>query len=118
MYKVVLLLFPLLAQAEGNMPPDNWGGRNAHLQYETAIGLVTAEVLPPVWAWSACFSVGVWKEWKDYHKETPGYKHGLFSRNDLKADGVGCAVGLAANKSFHWVLTPAKVQVTYSWELK
>lgn len=91
---LVALLISLPATAQ-NMPPDGWGGRNAHVGYSAVIGAVSNALLPdrPWLASGLCLLVGVVKEAKDYRKGQPGYRHGLFSRNDLKADAVGCALG-------------------------
>ena len=86
---------PVQTPALANMPPDGWGGRNAHVGYSAVIGAVSNALLPdrPWLASGLCLLVGVVKEAKDYRKGQPGYRHGLFSRNDLKADAAGCALG-------------------------
>jgi hypothetical protein len=122
-YLIALLaLLPTLACGEelGNMPPDNWGGRHAHLGYSAIMGLTFPELLQSrTWGGVACGGIGVWKEWKDYRKQTPGYRHGLFSRNDLKMDALGCGLGLLGNTGMHVVFGPAGgARLGYSWELK
>ena len=91
-----------------NMPPDNAGGRRAHLLYEGAIGIVASEIWPesPAKAFAACFSVGLLKEVADYSKGQPGYRHGLFSRKDLLADAAGCGLGIGLDKGARLMLTP------------
>ena len=50
----------------------------------------------PVKAWALAMVPGVVKEIQDYRKDTPGYRHGLFSRKDLISDAVGAAIGVYA----------------------
>jgi hypothetical protein len=79
-----------------NMPPDGWGGAKSHFGYSAAIGAFGTAIAPEKkwWVLGGCLAVGVLKEYKDYRKETPGYRHGLFSRNDLKMDAAGCLAGV------------------------
>lgn len=116
----LLIVIPCHAQELGNMPPDDWGVRHAHLGYSAVMGLVFPEFIPHRgWAWVACEAVGVWKEWKDYRKATPGYRHGLFSRNDLKMDTLGCVGGALGNYGLHLMVGPSGgARIGYSWELK
>lgn len=102
------------------MPPDSWGGRNAHLGYSAVMGVVMPEFLPSRAAgWSTCVTVGVLKEWKDYRKSTPGYRHGLFSRHDLQMDVLGCSLGVAGNWGLHLAAGPSGgPKLVYTWELK
>lgn len=102
------------------MPPDDWGGRHAHLTYWSLIGLVGTQFFPenPYSVASACFAIGVWKEYKDYRKDTPGYKHGLFSRNDLKMDALGCGIGVVSGGFLIRLREGNGIQVGYLWELK
>ena len=80
----------------GNMPPDGWGGAKAHFGYSAAIGGIGTYLAPEKkwWVLGGCMAIGVLKEYKDYRKEMPGYRHGLFSRNDLKMDAAGCLAGV------------------------
>jgi hypothetical protein len=113
MFKVlalILCLLPSLGYANkpeyevpsspqlGSMPPDGWGGYRAHIGYSAAFGLASRTFVfkDPVKAWALAMVPGVVKEIQDYHKETPGYRHGLFSRKDLISDAVGAAIGVAA----------------------
>jgi hypothetical protein len=79
-----------------NMPPDNWGGAKAHLAYSTVLGAAGQSMFPrrslPVFG--ACLGVGVLHELHDRNQGQPGYKHGLFSRNDLKMNALGCGLGV------------------------
>ena len=118
----VLLVLAAPAWAEDtrlNMPPDGWGGARAHLTYSAGMSLVGSEVLNSRWkGGAACFAVGVLKEWSDYRKETPGYRHGLFSRNDLKMDALGCAIGSLANWGLHVAFEPAgRTTIALNWRL-
>lgn len=103
------------------MPPDNWGGRSSHILYEAAIGTATGLYFKDnKWAaFGTCFSVGVIKEIKDFYKGQPGYKHGLFSRNDLVSDAVGCGIGvLLAAPGLRLIQEQGKTTIGYTWELK
>ena len=106
----------LTASLLGNMPPDNPGGRNAHFQYSALIGIAGSELFPshPWGAFGACLGIGVLKELKDYRKGQPGYRHGLFSREDLKADAFGCGVGVLGDKGFRAIIGPREVK--FFWE--
>lgn len=123
---VALAIFALFAvhsckaQTLGNMPPDSWGGRHAHLGYSAIMGAVGPEFIPSRgWAWSACFGVGVWKEWKDWSHPEPGYRHGLFSRHDLLMDGLGCTLGAVGNYGLHLATGPSGgARLVYTWELR
>ena len=99
---------PPVSTSLPNMPPDNSGGRRAHMLYEGVIGVVTSEIWPesPAKAFAACFSVGLLKEAADYSKGQPGYRHGLFSRKDLLADAAGCGLGIGLDKGVRLMLTP------------
>lgn len=84
-----------------NMPQDNWGGRKAHLIYSAGMGAVGQYAFPRhSWAvFGACTAIGVAKEAYTYkNKPEPGYRHGLFSRNDILADATGCALGVLGVK--------------------
>lgn len=79
-----------------NMPPDNTGGRAAHIGYSAAIGAIGTALAPDRkwWIFAGCMAIGVAKELRDRAKGQEGYRHGLFSRNDLRADAAGCAAGI------------------------
>lgn len=112
-----MTLLPLLASTLlGNMPPDNPGGRSAHFGYSTLIGITASELLPshPWGAFSACLGIGVLKELKDYRKGQPGYRHGLFSREDLKADAAGCGAGVLGDSGIRLLIGPREVK--FFWE--
>jgi hypothetical protein len=96
------------AQQLPNMPPDNTGGNHAHMVYEGAIGAGVHLALPerPWLANGLCFAVGLAKEVSDYRRGQAGYRHGLFSRNDLKADALGCALGWATAAGVRVLLQP------------
>jgi hypothetical protein len=51
------------------------------------------------------------KEIGDYRRGQAGYRHGLFSRNDLKADALGCALGWLTAAGVRLVLQPRGVLV-------
>lgn len=93
-----LLLATPMAQPQSlpSQPPDNAGGARAHLGYSAAMGALGSLVAPehPWLVFAACLAVGVVKEALDYRRGQSGYRHGLFSRNDIRNDGVGCAAGL------------------------
>jgi hypothetical protein len=80
------------------MPPDTWGGSTAHFGISAALGAASRMLVfkDPVKAWALAMVPGVLKEVQDYRKDTPGYRHGLFSRKDLISDAVGAAVGVYA----------------------
>jgi hypothetical protein len=82
----------------GNMPPDGWGGYKAHIGISAVFGAASRTLVfkDPVKAWALAMVPGVLKEVQDYRKDTPGYRHGLFSRKDLISDAVGAAVGVYA----------------------
>jgi hypothetical protein len=79
-----------------NMPPDNWGGARAHFLYSAAIGATGQGLFPrhSGAVFGACLGVGVLKELRDRDRGQSGYKRGLFSRNDIKADALGCGLGV------------------------
>jgi hypothetical protein len=79
-----------------NMPPDGWGGASAHFGYSAGMGMLGSYVAPkhPWPVFFGCLGVGVMKELRDRDKAPPGFRHGLFSRNDLKMDALGCAAGV------------------------
>ena len=78
------------------MPPDNHGGRTSHIGYSAAIGAIGTALAPEHkwWVLAGCMAIGVAKELHDRAKGQPGYRHGLFSRNDLRYDAAGCIAGV------------------------
>jgi hypothetical protein len=96
------------AQGQPNMPPDNVGGRAAHLGYSAAMGAAGHLIWPEHsgWTTAGCVGIGIVKEYRDYRKGQPGYKHGLFSRNDIGADTIGCGIGLAGAAGVRLILRP------------
>jgi hypothetical protein len=99
-----------------NMPPDNSGGGRAHLAYSALLG-AGLNVVNPDHPWvnaALCFGVGVAKEAHDYHKGQPGYRHGLFSRKDLREDAKGCALGWGTIAGARLILQPRGFALT--WE--
>lgn len=103
------------------MPPDNWGGKRSHILYESVIGTATGLYFKdnkPL-AFGTCWAVGVIKEIKDFQKGQPGYKHGLFSRNDLVSDAVGCGIGVfLAAPGLRLMHERGRTTIGYNWELK
>ena len=81
-----------------NIPPDNWGGYQAHVAISAVLGTASRTLVfkDPVKAWALAMVPGVIHEIHDYRKDTPGYRHGLFSRKDLISDAVGAAIGVYA----------------------
>jgi hypothetical protein len=81
-----------------NMPPDGWVGATAHVGISALFGVASRTLVfkDPVKAWALAMVPGVVKELQDYRKDTPGYRHGLFSRKDLISDAVGAAIGVYA----------------------
>ena len=99
-----------------NMPPDNWGGAKAHVLMFTGFGVVTSyaadslKIDPsyklPV-AFGVCMLPGLYREWNTYeNKPEPGYRHGLFSRNDIKANAIGCGLGMLSYRGIRAIVTP------------
>lgn len=99
-----------------NHPPDNWGGAKAHVLMFTGFGMVTSYAadelkLEPAYrlpvAFGACMLPGIYREWNTYkNKPEPGYRHGLFSRNDLKANALGCGLGMLSYRGIRAIVTP------------
>lgn len=104
---------PAHSQELGNMPPDNTGGRKSHIIYSAGFGLLSTVAINDgrKWTWledtTGCgvycqrFSLavlpGLYRETDTYfNKPEPGYKHGLFSINDMKANALGAALGVGA----------------------
>jgi hypothetical protein len=114
-YLLPALLFCASAHASEPVMADNWGGRNAHLGFSAGIGGVAGlQGLRPTTGLGLCMAVGVAKEIGDYHKPSPGYKHGLFSRRDLVSDAVGCGLGYFVGRGLHLAITPGGVTVGYA----
>lgn len=90
-----------------NMPPDGWGGAQAHVGISALIGAATRSVVrEPLPAFGVCMVPGLVKEVADYRKGQPGFRHGLFSRKDLISDAAGCAVGVTIGG---FVFAPGRV---------
>lgn len=128
--KKLLLTLALIApivQAEPSMPPDNTGGRKAHIQLSAALGLGASLLvneerslkLGPCGVTCQRFALaltpGLLKEIRDYQKGQAGYQHGLFSRKDLQADALGAAMGVLSYSLVEGLLIkPGKTtQVAY-----
>jgi hypothetical protein len=83
-------------------PPDNRGGLKAHFGYSTVMGAIGATVAPEHkwWILGGCITIGAAKELRDRNKGQPGYQRGLFSRNDMKANALGCLTGVVLTLEF------------------
>lgn len=96
------------AQQLPNMPPDNAGGARAHVGYSAAIGgaLNLANPERPWLNALICGAIGMAKEVADYRRGQTGYRHGLFSRADLRNDLLGCALGWGTMAGLRLMVAP------------
>lgn len=123
---VFLLFFPLLSNATRdhqpaplsppllNSPPDNWGGARSHLLYSTLLGTGANLWLKdrPIAAFSLCLAPGLAREWYTRNNSPePGYRKGLFSRNDLLMNAAGCGLGYFGAKGVRALISPRSASV-------
>lgn len=112
LWKHILLSLAVMSSGMvfAQTPPDNWGGRNAHIVYSAVLGATLEMSFPrvnPILLGAVCLIPGHLREQRQSHM--PGNR---YSEKDMISNAVGCSLGIGTAYGIRVLFAPNWVGIT------